>query len=467
MFRRAERERRRQARIRNVITAALAVLTVAAVIGAGVSWRELKTNESFLDATLKTTSGLVRSAVEQSKAQGASVASTTSLLKQTERLFADMRKFGRKTPELDLREALMRIDQSTNFRLIGQTDLALAQAQQASSIVARLGGAYAAAYARALIAHGEVLYETNQKRPAFDLFTQARTVALNAAKADPGNDDVQRSLIAAELRICEYELVDHRYVDARAVAQSALDRAERLVTRNIPDDPDARSDWLTDVFVKSRASSFLAETYQLDDQAAQALEFYGKALVTRKQLVAYAADNTRFRSSLADVHDKIGELLGQDKDKLAEAAANLSESVKIRRDLSSADRSNQEWLTRLASTLTSLGDIREAEGQLEQALALYEEALAVAGGVADHEPGTTTGLRERASAQVGIAGIHDKQHRSKLALDEYAVARKVIERLAAAAPDDKAWKDALAQIDGEIDRIRVETSGAPKTADTK
>ena len=54
VFRRAERERRRKGRVRNGIVAVLAILVVAATGSAVYAWQQLKTNEAFLTATLKT-----------------------------------------------------------------------------------------------------------------------------------------------------------------------------------------------------------------------------------------------------------------------------------------------------------------------------------------------------------------------------------------------------------------------------
>jgi hypothetical protein len=60
VFRRAERERRRKSRLHNAIIGVLAVLAVAATGSAFYAWQQLKTNEAFLNATLKTATEIVR-----------------------------------------------------------------------------------------------------------------------------------------------------------------------------------------------------------------------------------------------------------------------------------------------------------------------------------------------------------------------------------------------------------------------
>ena len=67
VFRRAERERRRKARWRNGMIAVLAVLAVAATGSAVYAWQQLKTNEAFLNATLKRATEIVDEAVAQAE----------------------------------------------------------------------------------------------------------------------------------------------------------------------------------------------------------------------------------------------------------------------------------------------------------------------------------------------------------------------------------------------------------------
>ncbi len=59
VFRRAERERRRKGRLRTGMIAVLALLAVTASGSAVYAWQQLKTNEAFLTATLKTATEIV------------------------------------------------------------------------------------------------------------------------------------------------------------------------------------------------------------------------------------------------------------------------------------------------------------------------------------------------------------------------------------------------------------------------
>jgi len=62
------------------------------------AWQQLKTNEAFLAATLKTTTDIVNTAVAQAERYNVPRAATLELLTKAEGLFDNMARFGRPTP---------------------------------------------------------------------------------------------------------------------------------------------------------------------------------------------------------------------------------------------------------------------------------------------------------------------------------------------------------------------------------
>ncbi len=97
VFRRAERERRRKGRVRNGIIAVLAILAIAASGSAVYAWQQLKTNEAFLTATLKTATEIVNEAVTQAEKYGVPHRATLALLTKAEGLFDNMALLGRQS----------------------------------------------------------------------------------------------------------------------------------------------------------------------------------------------------------------------------------------------------------------------------------------------------------------------------------------------------------------------------------
>jgi hypothetical protein len=159
VFRRAERERRRKSRMRNAIIGLLAVLAVAATGSAFYAWQQLTTNEAFLNATLKTATEIVSTAVAQAEKYNVPRSATIELLTKAEGLFDDMARLGRPTPELRYRKAWMLIEFARNYAVVGDTAKEMARASEADHLLAGLAEAKPAntEYQRSLAAaHDEV-----------------------------------------------------------------------------------------------------------------------------------------------------------------------------------------------------------------------------------------------------------------------------------------------------------------------
>src|SRR5918999_447422 len=138
VFRRAERERRRQSRWRNGVIAALAVLAVAAMGSAFSAWQQLKTNEAFLEATLKRATEIVNTAVAQAEKYNVPRTATVELLTRAEGLFDDMARLGRPTPSLQRQKAWMLIQFARNYEILGDTTKQRERAEEAERIMAAL-----------------------------------------------------------------------------------------------------------------------------------------------------------------------------------------------------------------------------------------------------------------------------------------------------------------------------------------
>src|SRR5262249_51360662 len=138
VFRRAERERRRKSRLRNVIVAVLAMLAIAATGSALYAWQELKTNEAFLNATLKTATEIVNTAVAQAEKYNVPRNTTSELLIKAEGRFDGMGRLGRATPELRYRKAWMLIEFARNYAVVGDPAKETARASEADRLLTGL-----------------------------------------------------------------------------------------------------------------------------------------------------------------------------------------------------------------------------------------------------------------------------------------------------------------------------------------
>jgi hypothetical protein len=121
IFRRAERARRRRGRIWAGLAGVFLFLAIAAAGSAVYAWQQLKTNEAFLNAALKTATEIVNTAVAQAEKYNVPRTATLELLVKAEALFDDMARFGRPTPELSYRKAWMLIEFARNYAVLGES----------------------------------------------------------------------------------------------------------------------------------------------------------------------------------------------------------------------------------------------------------------------------------------------------------------------------------------------------------
>ena len=102
------------------------------------AWQQLKTNEAFLTATLKTATEIVDEAVAQAEKYGVPRTATLALLTKAEGLFDNMALLGRPTPELRYQKAWMLIQFARNYAILGDTAKQKARAEEAYRLITEL-----------------------------------------------------------------------------------------------------------------------------------------------------------------------------------------------------------------------------------------------------------------------------------------------------------------------------------------
>src|SRR5262249_52162680 len=138
VFRRAERARKRRNRFWGALAGVFLVLALAATASAVYAWRQLKTNEAFLNATLKRATEIVDEAVKPAKKYNVPRTATLAFLDKAEGMFDDMARYGPATPELRYRKAWMLIQFARNYEILRDTGKQLARASEAHRLLAGL-----------------------------------------------------------------------------------------------------------------------------------------------------------------------------------------------------------------------------------------------------------------------------------------------------------------------------------------
>ncbi len=372
IFRRAERERRRRGRVRNAIIATLAVLAVAASASAVYAWQQLKTNEAFLTATLKTASGIVDQAVSQAERFGVPRTATLALLIRAEELFDNMALLGSLTPELRYQKAWMLIQFARNYGVVGDTANWRRRALAANQIFAGLAteSPDELRYQRGLLAAqnevGQVFMAQGNLAEALAFYRDALATAERLATADPGNVSLQRDLSVSNERIGDV-LVAQGDLDA------ALEQYRASLSRMVPlraaDLANADLQRFTSVTLNKIGDVLMAK-----GNLAEAFESYRQGLAIMDRLAMSDPNNAGWQRDLAVCYSKIGDVLLV-QGKLAEALQSYRQDLAIAARLASADPSDASWQRDLSVSCNKVGDALMAEGNLADALASYRQGL--------------------------------------------------------------------------------------------
>ena len=199
VYRRAERVRRQRDRIWAGLAGAFFLLAVAAVGSAVFAWQQLKTNEAFLNATLKTATEIVNAAVGQAEKYNVPRAATLELLTKAEGLFDAMARFGRPTPQLQYRKASMLIEFARSYAVLGDTGKQRERATEAYRLLAGLAvqpgdTTYQHGLSAAYTEVGDVMVAQGNLPEALQSFRDGHEILKRLAQAAPSKADWQRDL---------------------------------------------------------------------------------------------------------------------------------------------------------------------------------------------------------------------------------------------------------------------------------
>ncbi len=389
IVRRAQRARRRRNQVWGALAGVFLLLAVAASGSAVYAWHQLKTNEAFLNATLKTATEIVNTAVAQAERYNVPRTATLQLLGRAEVLFDDMAQYGRPTAELRYQRAWMLIEFARNYEILGDTAKQLTRVTEAHRLLAALAAEHP------------------------DDFTYQRRLAI----------------VLNELGIVQR--AQGKLDEALANHQSSLAIAQRL---NATD--SGNNKWQHDLVVAHELiGDVLAEQGRLDE----ALTNYRAAVAVGERLTVADPDDARWQGALAGSHNKVGDML-RDQGRLDETLASYRAGLAIRERLAAADPGNSGRQRELSVSHSKMGDVLRDQGKLEEALASYRADLAIAERLAVVDASNTGWQRDLSVSQIKVGDVLLDQGRLDGALANYRAGLAIRVRLAAADPGNKGWQ---------------------------
>jgi tetratricopeptide (TPR) repeat protein len=495
IVRRADRARRRRNRFWAALAGVFLLFAVAASGSAAYAWQQLKTNEAFLNATLKRATEIIDEAVAQAEKYNVPRAATLSLLVKAEGLFDDMAQFGRPTPELRYRKALMLIQFARNYEILGDTDKQFARANEAYRLLAGLAAekpddsTYQSDLSAAYIEVGDVLKARGNLSEALRAYRDSLAIIERLALVYPDHAGLQRNLSVDYERIGDVLVAQGNLTEALQAYGDGLAIRERLLkpysgNAVLQRDLSVLQDKVGDVLVEqgnlTEALQIyrddLANTERLakaypgnadlqrdlsvsynkvgDVQVAQgdlkaALKSYSDSLAIRERLAKSDPGNAQWQYDLGISNERIGLVLGQ-QGNLTEALQAYRESIAITERLTKADPANAVWQRNLSVSYEGMGNVLLVQGNLTEALQAYRENLAIRERLAKAEPSNAAWQRDLAISYSRFALVHLKRGEVAEASVEFGKGREIMTRLVALAPSNSQWREDLAWFDGQI-----------------
>jgi tetratricopeptide (TPR) repeat protein len=441
VFRRAERERRRKARLRNGVIGVLAFLSVAAVGSAAYAWQQLKTNEAFLKATLKTATEIVDDAVNQAEKYGVPRTATLALLTRAEGLFDNMAMLGKPTPELRYQKAWMLVQFAHNYEALGDTTkwreraLAAQQLLQTLSDEDPANTAYIRDLAIAESTLGDALAARGDLDGALQSYGTALSRALRLANADPDNGGLLRDVAVEVERIGAIQLQQGKLADALKSFQQSEGLAE-ILARADPSDPTLQRDLAV-------SHNKIGDVLQAQGDLAGALDEYHKALAITERIANQDPHNALWQRDLSYSYNEVGVVLSA-QGKPDEALKSFRDGLEIRRRLANTDPSNAGWQHDVAVAYDRVGDALVSQGGLEDGLQSYRDERTILERLIRSDPNNALWQRDLSVALGKIGDVQLAQGDAGAALASYGDDLAIAKRLAEAAPDNAGWQRDLA-----------------------
>jgi tetratricopeptide (TPR) repeat protein len=485
IFRRAERARRRRNRVWGALAGLFLTLAVAASGSAAYAWQQLKTNEAFLDATLERFTGMVERAVSLSQSYAAPLPATLGFLKEAEGLLDVMAHYGRPTPQLAFRKAVMLRAFADNYRDLGQSaesESRIAQARQLMSELVRqnpdhaewafeLGLAYErngnllvtkGRLADALVEYrarqqiterlvkadpdstrwqrdlsvsyskvGDVLVAQGHLGEALISFRDSNAAFERLAKTDPGNAQWQRDLSVSYEKLGNVLAAQGRLADALTAYRGNLGIAQRLAEADHRNAQRQR-----DLVVSSIK---VGDVLMAQGNHDEALKSFRAIVAVAERLTQTDPSNTGWQRDLSVAYERVGDVLAVQGQR-AEALASLRASLAIRERLTQTDPSNAQWQRDLSVSYDRIGNVQTAQGHRAEALKSFQESLAIRERLAKTDPGNAEWQRDLSVANEKIGDALAAQGNRAAALTSFRDSLAIREQLAEADPSNAQWQ---------------------------
>jgi tetratricopeptide (TPR) repeat protein len=331
----------------------------------------------------------------------------------------------------------------------------LAEAERAYSAVSRLGvkGKDDHELLWASLGIGDIRAARGELAGALKAYQNAEGDGEGLAKADPANAGWQRDLSASYEKVGDVLKDQGNLTDALTTYRDGLAIAERLAKA----DPGGAG-WQHDLSVSyNKVGGVLKEQGNLGD----ALKAYRDSLAIAERLTKADPANASWQHEFAVTRNFVGNVL-MAQGKLAEALTEYRGNNEILERLAKADPANAGWQRDLSVSYEKVGDVLKDRGNLTDALTAYRDSLSIRERLAKADPGHAGWQRDLSVAYIKVGDVLVAQGNLPEALNAYRDSSRIAERLAKADPGNAGWQRDLSVAYNKVGDVLKEQGNLPE-----
>jgi tetratricopeptide (TPR) repeat protein len=306
----------------------------------------------------------------------------------------------------------------------------LAEAERVYTSLDAIGGSYHEFFAVKLglgdirIARGDLSGALNEYRKGVDDLEQL-------VKASSDNDAFQRELGTAYTRVGDVLKAQGNLAEALKYFRDGLTIADRLAKIYANN-----AIWQSDLAI---SDSRVGDVYFARGNLPEALKSFQDGLDIRDRLAKADPDNASWQSYLSESYDRVGDVLYA-QGKPSEALKSFQDSLSIRDRLAKADPDDADWRHTLTVSQHKAGDVLIAQGRLPEALKSFRDSFAIAERLVKTDPNNALWQRDLSTSQGKVAIALEAQGNLAEALDGFRRTLESQDRLAKTDPRNAEWQ---------------------------
>ena len=475
VFRRAERERRRQGRLRAAIAAAFLMLASA---GGYLGWRSYTQQQTLTDiealvnqyAPIGSAEAAQPGARERLRTAFESIAKGTATDPRYARAL-DLIKAGKPQEAEPLLKAAAEEEEAAGLKRIKQAAekyrnlgaiagyanpkhareyyaraakldpenisgmLAHGDMEQDAGNIAEAERAYKAVLAAGVkgkddrdlywanLGRGGILVARGSLPEALKAYQASAAEAEILARASPSNARRQRDLSVAYIRVGDVLVAQGNLAEALTYLQRSL-----VIRDSIADPNNAGSQ--RDLFV---SYGKLGDALIAQGALPDALKVYSDGLAIMERLAVANPGNSGWQHDLSLAREAVGNVLAV-QGALPDALKAYRDSLAIMEHLTGADPTNSGWQSDLSVVYNKVGEVLLAQGMLPDALKAYRNSLGIMERLTGADPTNAGWQRELSVSYEKVGDVLKAQGMLADALKAYRDSLGIVQRLTGADP---------------------------------